>query len=155
ATYYAPQSASAENTLGTVLQALRRRADAREAYRIASMLEPKAAYPLNNLCYLSFVEGNASEAIAEGEAAIGVDRHLAAVHNNLALTYAAIGRPDLARGEFAQAGGAVAAAYNMGVVYLAQNQYISAADEFDRAGADDPNIVDAAVRARDARRRAR
>jgi hypothetical protein len=42
----------------------------------------------------------------------------------------------------------------MGVVYLAQNQYASAADEFDRAGLADASMVDAAARAREARRRA-
>jgi Flp pilus assembly protein TadD len=154
ATYYAPDSAAAENTLGTVLQVLGRRSDAREAYRIASMLEPQAAYPLNNLCYLSFVEGNARQAIDECQAAVRLDPQLGAAHNNLALIYAAIGRVDLARTEFTQAGGAGVAAYNMGVVYLAQNQYASAADEFDRAGLADASMVDAAVRAREARRRA-
>ena len=41
ATYYAPQSASARNTYGTVMQALGRYDDARAAYELASRLDSK------------------------------------------------------------------------------------------------------------------
>ena len=57
ATYYAPQSASARNTYGTVMQALGRDDDARAAYEPASRLDSKAAYAVNNLCYLAFSAG--------------------------------------------------------------------------------------------------
>ena len=152
AIYYAPLSASARNTLGTLLHALGLRDAARESYRTAIVLDREAGYAFNNLCYLSFVEGNASQAIAECQSALRVDPTLAAARNNLALTYAAIGRLDLARREFAAAGGGTNAAYNMGVVYLAERRFSEAADEFEAARAAQPRLVDADRRARNARR---
>jgi Flp pilus assembly protein TadD len=154
AIYYAPASASARNTLGTLLQSAGLRGPAREAYEIAARLDREAGYPFNNLCYLSFVEGKASQAIAECQQALRLDPTLSAARNNLALTYAAIGRLDLARREFAEAGGASRAAYNMGVVYLAEQNFSAAAAEFDAARATQPRPIDAERRARDARRRA-
>ena len=152
AIYNAPRSASARNTLGTLLHALGLRDAARESYSTAIELDREAAYAFNNLCYLSFVEGKASQAIAECQSALRVDPALAAARNNLALTYAAIGRLDLARREFAAAGGATTAAYNMGVVYLAERRFSAAADEFEAARAAQPRLVDADRRARNARR---
>jgi tetratricopeptide (TPR) repeat protein len=152
AVYYAPDRAAAQNTLGTLLQAVGRNKDARSAYKLAMMLDPTAGYPLSNLCYLSFVEGNATQAIAECRAAIRRDPQLAAAHNNLALTYATIGRLDLARSEFASGGGASAAAYNLGIVFLAQRRYSDAARQFDAASAGHPWFVEAARRAREAHR---
>jgi len=151
AIHYAPTSAAARNTLGTVLHALGLRDDARRAYRTAILLDPKAGYAFNNLCYLSFVEGKSDLAISECRAALTIDPRSHAAHNNLALIYAAIGRGDLARSEFAAGGGAASAAYNMGIVYLAQNRYADAADEFDQARIAPLQVVDAERRARDAR----
>ncbi len=154
AVYFKPQSAAAENTLGTILQALGRNREARGAYRLASVLDPDAGYPLSNLCYLSFLEGNAAQSIDECRAAIRRDPSLGAAHNNLALTYAAIGRLDLADREFAAAGSPAAVAYNMGVVYLARKQFAEAAGQFERAEAGHSGAYDAAARARQARARA-
>jgi len=151
AIFYDPRSAAAENTLGTILQALGRRKPARQAYDAATTLDRSAGYPLSNLCYLSFVEGNASQAVAECREAIRRDPRLPAAHNNLALTYAAIGRLDLARQEFAQAGPA-AEAYNMGIVHLARKEYARAADQFDLARGGNVAAFDAADRARQARK---
>lgn len=155
ATYFAPDSAAARNTLGTILQALGRRKEAGDAYRAALARDAQAAYALNNLCYLSFLDGDAPRAIAECQQALRVDPALAAAHNNLGLTYAALGRNDLASGEFAQAGGASVVAYNMGIVYLARRQYAQAAEQFDQVATGDPGVADAAQRAREARRLAR
>ena len=154
AVFYAPTSAPARNTLGTILQALGLREAARAAYSVAIRLDPAAGYAFNNLCYLSFVEGNASRAIAECRTALTLDPALLATHNNLALIYAAVGQTDLARQEFAAAGGSATAAYNMGIVFMAQRDYANAADEFDTARQAGPMLVDADRRARDARRRA-
>ena len=151
AVYFAPYSAAAENTRGTVLQALGLRKEARAAYRMAALLEP-AAYALCNLCYLSFVEGNTKQAIDECRAALRIEPDLAAAHNNLALTYAAIGRLDVAEVEFARAGSRATAAYNMGVVHLARKEYDAAAERFTAAHDADPAFIDADRRARDARR---
>jgi Flp pilus assembly protein TadD len=151
AIFYDPRSAAAENTLGTILQALGRKDQARQAYNAAMSLDRSAGYPLSNLCYLSFVEGKASQAIAECQAAIGRDSRMLAAHNNLALTYAAIGRLDLAKQEFAQAGPAPAA-YNMGIVYLARKEYAKAAEEFDLARSGKLMAFDTEGRARQARK---
>ena len=151
AIYYAPASASARNTLGTLLHGIGRRRDARAAYNLALALDRGAAYALNNLCYLSFVEGNASQAINECRSALQLDPALAPAHNNLALTYAAIGRLDLARTEFAKAGGATNAAYNMGIVLMAQSRYLEAVGEFETARLADPSLGEAVRRAKDAR----
>lgn len=154
AIYYAPQSASARNTLGTILQAIGRREEARSAYRAAVALDRDAGYAYNNLCYLSFSEGNAAQAIAECRTALRIDPTLAAAHNNLALTYAAVGRMEAAQTEFAAAGGQSNPAYNMGIVYLAQSRYLEAANAFNASRTTGPRLVDADRREREARRRA-
>ena len=151
AIFYDRQSATAENTLGTILQSLGRRTEARQAYSAATKLDATAGYPLSNLCYLSFVEGKATQAIDECRTAIERDPQLRAAHNNLALTYAAVGRLDLAKREFAQAGPA-AEAYNMGIVHLARKEYARAAEQFDRASSGKVTAFDVEDRARQARR---
>ena len=84
AVYYAPSSASAHNTWGTLLAAVGHHGDARREYERAVQLDPRAAYALNNLCYLSFVEGDAPTALAECRAALSVDPALAAARGTLA-----------------------------------------------------------------------
>lgn len=84
AVYYAPSSASAHNTLGTLLAALNHRVEARRAYGRAVELEPRAAYALSNLCYLSFLEGETSNALAECRAALAIDPALTAARETLA-----------------------------------------------------------------------
>ena len=135
AVYYAPTSASARNTLGTILQSLGQRAEARRAYMAALARDEKAAYAYNNLCYLSFLEGHANRAIVECQTALALAPELTAARNNLALTYAAIGRPDLARHEFTMASGPAATAYNMGVVYMSLKRFEDAAVQFTMAHA--------------------
>lgn len=84
AVYHAPSSASAHNTLGTVLAALGHDGEARREYERAVQLDPRAAYALNNLCYLSFLKGDAAKALAECEAALAVDPALMAARETLA-----------------------------------------------------------------------
>ena len=98
-----------------------------------STLDPAAAYAFNNLCYLSFLEGNANRAMSECQTALRLDPSLTAARNNLALTYAAAGRSDLARIEFARAGVPAATAYNMGMIHLAQADFDTAARDFETA----------------------
>ena len=154
AVYYAPNRASAHNTLGTLLQALGHPDEARKAYRRALALEPAAAYALNNLCYLSFTERKPVQAIDECRAALKIEPSFAAAHNNLALAYAAAGRQDLTHGEFAAAGGGAVASYNLGVVYMAQARYSHAAEAFERAHAERPSFTAAKEQAHAARVRA-
>jgi Flp pilus assembly protein TadD len=151
---FEPMSPSAQNTLGTVLQALGDRAAARRAYKRAALLDPKADYAFNNLCYLSYVEGKTQQAIAECQSALRLNPAMIAAHNNLGLVHAAAGRADLARNEFALAAGPVATSYNMGMAYLAQQRFKDAAREFDAAKAMNPDFLDARRRAKYAHQRA-
>jgi Flp pilus assembly protein TadD len=154
AVYHAPTSASARNTLGTILQSLGHRDAARRAYNMALALDGKAAYAYNNLCYLSFLGGRADRAMLECRIALELDPKLTAARNNLALTYAAAGRPDLARTEFALAAGPAVTAFNMGVVYMSLKRFDDAAGEFAMAHSMSPPFTEAARRAGYARQRA-
>jgi tetratricopeptide (TPR) repeat protein len=84
AVFYAPASASAHNTWGTVLTATGHRADARREYERAVALEPDAAYAWSNLCYLSFLDGDDARAAAECRMALAVDPELAAALGTMA-----------------------------------------------------------------------
>ena len=131
--HYAPDRASAHNTLGTILTRLGRLLEARRAYERARALDPRAAYVLNNLCYLSFLEGRPADAIAVCRDALDVDPRLTAARNNLALAYAAARQGDLAQQEFLAAGDAAAALYNVGIVRLAEKEYAKASAAFEAA----------------------
>jgi Flp pilus assembly protein TadD len=151
AVYYAPSSATAQNTLGTVLTAMGRGADARRAYERALALDPRAAYVLNNLCYLSFLEGEIAAAVTECRAALDVDPGLAPARNNLALAYAADQRDDLAQREFLAASSVAAGWYNIGIVDLAEKRYARASNAFAVAQIQRPSWAAAGERARKAR----
>ena len=84
AVFYAPASASAHNTWGTVLTATGHRVDARREYEQAVALDPDAAYAWSNLCYLSFLDGDDARAAAECRTALSVDPALAAALGTLA-----------------------------------------------------------------------
>ena len=73
-----PASASAHNTWGTVLAATGHRDDARRQYERAVELDAGAAYAWNNLCYLSFLDGDDDRAAAECRTALSVDPGLTA-----------------------------------------------------------------------------
>jgi Flp pilus assembly protein TadD len=62
AVYYAPKSAEARNTLGTVLWALGQRTEARLAFEQASVLNPRAWYAWRNLCEAALTEGRTRDA---------------------------------------------------------------------------------------------
>ncbi len=133
AVFYAPQSASAQNTFGTIMQALGLYRDARSAYELASWLDPRAAYAVNNLCYLAFVNGRIEDAIDRCTAALRLDPSLAAARNNLALAFAASGRMDTARAQFLDGGDRASGLYNTGIAYLAAGDERSALASFDAA----------------------
>jgi tetratricopeptide (TPR) repeat protein len=133
AVYFAPWSAEAYNTLGTVLQTLGNRPKARDAYEQALVLDPDAAYALNNLCYLSFVEGKTSRAIETCQRAATLDPSLVAARHNLALVYAADNRLDLAERELILAGAKSRAYYNLGIIGLARRDYRFALTAFETA----------------------
>lgn len=82
AVYYAPGWPAAHNTLGTILTALGRAAEARRAYERALALDPQAAYVFSNLCYLSLLDGQPTKALAECRAALAIDPDLRAAREN-------------------------------------------------------------------------
>lgn len=152
ALFYAPLSASAHNTLGTILQVLGQRDDARGEYQRALDLDPSAAYAMNNLCYASFLDGSFTLALEECRVALAIDPELIPARNNLALVYAARGLDGRAEQEFSAAAGLGAAAYNMGMVHLAERRYGEAIQAFQKAEREQPLVTDAADRWRQARR---
>lgn len=64
AVYYAPKSAAARNTLGTLLYELRRPTEAAAQFRAAAALEPNAWYAFANLCHVDLAAGRTKDAIA-------------------------------------------------------------------------------------------
>ena len=153
AAYYGRGSASAENTLGTVLDALGRPEDARAAFELALVLDPTASWALNNLCYVDLRLGRLKEAQAECAAALRLTPDFAAAHNNMGLVHAAAGEFVQARRSFLEAGGAAAADFNLGIAYLRDSDYSSAADAFEEAIQARPDFTAAKTRAHAARMR--
>ena len=151
AIYYAPEWSGAYNTLGTVLDAMGRRDEARTAFVRAFELDPGAAWALSNLCYLEFRAGHLDEARSRCEAAVRASPALAAAHNNLALTHAASGDMAAARGAFLEAGDAATASYNIGILYLAEGRYAEATKAFQQAIDARPAFTAAKTRAHEAR----
>ena len=149
AIYYAPKSAAARNTLGTLFQAMGRRAEARTQYEMAARLDSLAGYAHNNLCYGWILEGDATRALQACRRALSLDPESPIAHNNAGLAYALAGNLTAARESFAHAGRA-AAAYNSGVVNLAARNWDEASKDFLDAFAADPSLRSAAMRARQA-----
>lgn len=152
AVYYAPSSPEVENTLGTVFVALANLDEAAASFRAALALDPRAAYAMNNLCYVSFLKGDLAGATGQCRDAAALDPDMAAARNNLALVYAASDRLVEAQQEFLKAGGSANGHYNMGIVYMARRDYAKAAAAFDAALEEQPSLTDAAARAKEARR---
>ena len=152
AVYYAPLSAVAHNTLGTALQALGRRKEARDQYERALQLDPSAAYALNNLCYGWILDRQPGRAVAACAAALKLAPGLAAARNNLGLAYAAGGELDSARGAFDGVGDRATALYNIGIVYMAKRRYRDAVSAFMAAQQARPSLHMAAARAEQAGR---
>ena len=85
AVYFAPASAGAQNTLGTLLMALGQIDEARRRFALARGLAPDAAYIRSNLCYLELTAGNAAAALAHCDAALALDPSLDIARQNRAL----------------------------------------------------------------------
>ena len=151
ARFYAPASASVQNTLGTIFQALGRPRDARQGYERALALEADATYALSNLCYLSFLEGHMERAIEECQRAVARDPALKSAHYNLALAYAGAGAMDRAQHSLAAAGDRAEASFNLGILHMARRDYRGAAAAFDAASRARPTMNIARERALQAR----
>lgn len=105
AVFLAPGSASAQNTLGTLLQSLGDMTGARTRFEKALQIDPGAAYALSNLCYVSMTEGKLAEAQDECGRAIGAepDLRIARTQFNLGVVYMAAGQRGLAEDAFRRA----------------------------------------------------
>lgn len=154
AVYFAPKSASAKNTLGTVLFGLGKTAEALAAFDDAVTLDATATFALNNACYVALVAGNEELALSRCHAALAQDPGLTAARNNLALVHASAGRLDDARREFVAAGSLAAAEYNFGMVLMARREYDRALEAFQGALREMPRFDEAFARAQEARARA-
>ena len=150
AVFIAPRSASARNTLGTLLQSLGNMESARRAYEDASKLDPKASYAWTNMCYLSLLTGKPDRALTECHVALRLGPADPAIRNNIALSYAAAGRPQEARAELLTNGSPADAAYNIGMLYLALGRYQLAEESFRAATDIRPNFAAAQTRRRQA-----
>ena len=73
AVYYAPQSASAHNTWGTLLPEPAGWSTHEREFDRARSLDPAGAYAQTNLCYVAFVSGDADTAVAECRKALALD----------------------------------------------------------------------------------
>jgi tetratricopeptide (TPR) repeat protein len=151
AVYFDRSSAQAENTLGTILDAVGQPKEALRAFARAAALDPSAAWALNNLCFVELRMGRLADARSHCEAALDVDPTMIAAHNNLALTFVASGDPAGARQAFLAAGNPAGAAYNRGIVHMASRQYLPAAKAFEEAIAARPTFSAAKARAHEAR----
>ena len=151
AVFFAPDSPVVHNTLGTIFQALGRRALARSEYERALQLDGAAAYALNNLCYGWVLEGRVAKAIAACEHALRIDPALTAARNNLGLAHAVAGDAAAASANFARSGDRATERYNTGIVRLAERDFNGAIAAFESAHAARPTLAEAAARAQQAR----
>jgi Flp pilus assembly protein TadD len=149
AVYFAPDSASAANTLGTVLHRLHRVDAAMDWYARAISLDPQAWYALNNLCYAQVVTGAvpARETCRHAVAA-APDANVA--KNNLALAHTAAGDLNAAKDWFRRAGDPAVASYNYGIAMMATRAYEQAQAAFHEAVQSNPHFGLAATREKQA-----
>ena len=145
----APNSASAANTLGTLLEGVGETKSARHWYERALALSPRASYALVNICYSSIMLRQ-HDALDVCRRAVFYAPKSPIARNNLALAYAARGDFASARAEFRHAEDSVAE-YNLGIAYLAAHKYHEALEAFHTALKLDPSSVAAAQRAQQAR----
>jgi tetratricopeptide (TPR) repeat protein len=151
AAYYAPRSAAAANTLGTVMQGIGKLQEAEVWYARALSLAPEAWYALNNLCYVKIMTRQASAIEFCRRAVVAAGPGVATAQNNLALAHAAGGDMPGARQWFRRAGDPATAHYNYGIALMATGEYSGAAVAFADSLNADPTSTLAASRARQAR----
>jgi Flp pilus assembly protein TadD len=152
AAYFAPQSAIVHNTLGTVFQALGRRAEALAQYEKALALDATADYALSNLCYGWVLDGKGDKATEACHQALRLNPKLEAARNNLAVAYELNGDFATAREVLASSRDAARAEYNAGILHLASRRYAEAVKSFDKALALRPPFAAAELMARQTRR---
>jgi Flp pilus assembly protein TadD len=154
AVYFAPDSASAANTLGTVLHRLHRVDAAMDWYARAISLDPQASYALNNLCYAQVVTG-AAAARETCRRAVAASPDANVAKNNLALAHTAAGDLHSAKDWFRRAADPAIASYNYGIAMMATRAYEQAQAAFHEAVQSKPSFALAATREKQAAMAAR
>jgi tetratricopeptide (TPR) repeat protein len=152
AVYYAPDSPVVHNTLGTILQVLGRRTEARAQYEKALAVDATAAYALTNLCYGWALEGRADKAANACRQALRLRPDMEAARNNLAVAYEVSGDSNAALDVLTESGNAARTQYNAGILHLAARRYPEALKAFDKALALRPPFAAAELMARQTRR---
>ena len=155
AVHYAPNSAAAANTLGTLLQAMENFEGAKLWYARAIHLDKNAWYALNNLCYAMVLTGEAAINTCQAAVAAAPGAKAKVAQNNLALAHVAAGDADSAKQWFRRASDPATASYNYGIAMMATRAYEEATAAFQEALRADPLFTLAATRARQARLAAR
>ena len=146
-----PGSASAYNTLGTVLVALGQLEQAKGMFEFAGRLDRRAAFVANNLCYVALQQGDGPAAQRACERALDLEPTMVAAQTNLALAYALQGNVSSAEGRLMDDADTATGLYNVGVLRMSMSQYSAAATAFDLAADARPSLGDAARRAVQAR----
>ena len=155
AVYYAPNSAAAANTLGTLLQATENIEAAKLWYARAIHLDKSAWYALNNLCYAMVLTREAAINTCQAAVAAAPGTKAKVAQNNLALAHLAAGDANSAKQWFRHASDPATASYNYGIAMMATRAYDEAAIAFQEALRANPLFTLAAMRARQARLAAR
>lgn len=146
----APGSAAAANTYGTLWQALGNIDEARRWYERALMLEPGATFAMNNLCY-AMITARQNGAMDTCRRAVAMEPQSKAARNNLALAHAAAGDFVGAQKELEISTDAAISQYNVGILYMADRQYVKAISAFEAAARLKPHFEHAEARAQQAR----
>ena len=155
AVHYAPGSAAAANTLGTLLQATQNLEAAKLWYARAIYLDKDAWYALNNLCYAMVLTREAAINTCQAAVAAAPGSKAKVAQNNLALAHVAAGDAASAKQWFRRASDPATASYNYGIAMMATRAYDEATAAFQEALKADPFFTLAATRARQARLAAR
>jgi tetratricopeptide (TPR) repeat protein len=126
----APGRPEIQNTLGTILHGHGDLAGAAAAFSAALIVDPEAVYALSNLCYVSFLQGLAPDALNACRKAVRIAPDLATSRINLALALA-LEDPQAGERSLAAVGDATTARYNVGILFLARRDFNRAADVFE------------------------
>lgn len=139
AAFWGADSASIQNTLGTVLLKAGQFEAAASRFVRARELEPDSAFPINNLCYLELQRSRPDAAAPLCRMAVARDPLSQILRNNLVMALAQGGAYAEARLVTGEGQQQAVAAYNEGIIWLAERQPKQALEAFGRAREADPS----------------